>query len=66
MGNNKLLKISLYAIFFGSIYTIFRKYQSCAQLSNVDKTFNQPLYLIESIKNSIFFHICRNVVSRIV
>lgn len=44
MLNNKLLQLTFSAIFFGSIYTIFRKYQSCAQLSDPDKTFNQPLY----------------------
>ena len=44
MINKNLLSLSILAIIFGSIYTIFRKYQSCAQLSDPDKIFNQPLY----------------------
>lgn len=43
MVNFKLIKLSICAIIFGSIYTVFRKYQSCAQLSDPEKTFNQPL-----------------------
>ncbi len=57
MLTTKLLHLSLCAIFFGSIYTIFRKYQSCAQLSDPDKTFNQPLYLLpyHSIQSFLIF-----------
>jgi hypothetical protein len=57
MLTSKLLHLSLCAIFFGSIYTIFRKYQSCAQLSDPDKTFNQPLYIFDydSIQSFLIF-----------
>lgn len=38
-----LLKTALLAVFFGSLYTIFRKYQSIVELSPQDERFNQPL-----------------------
>ena len=41
----KLLKTALLAILFGSLYTIFRKYQSAVDLKEQGKPFNQPLYL---------------------
>lgn len=55
MINTKLMILSISAIIFGSIYTIFRKYQSCAQLSDPDKTFNQPLYTPYNIRIQSFF-----------
>lgn len=61
MPSKKLLQLSLCAIFFGSIYTIFRKYQSCAQLSDPDKTFNQPLYFCYYSKDSVVSYLCRHV-----
>ncbi len=37
INNMKLIKTAILAIIFGSLYTIFRKYQSVAQLSNPEK-----------------------------
>mgnify|MGYP001241876975 FL=1 len=37
-----LLKTALLAVFFGSLYTIFRKYQTIVDLPQAE-TFNQPL-----------------------
>lgn len=40
----KLSVALVLAIVFGSIYTIFRKYQNVAELDSPEKQFNQPLY----------------------
>lgn len=39
-----LLKTALLAIMFGSLYTIFRKYQSIVNISPPNTQFNQPMY----------------------
>ena len=52
----KLLKTALFAIFFGSLYTIFRKYQSAIDLEK-GEPFNQPLYHYQlfSLQSFIIF-----------
>lgn len=32
------------AVVFGSLYTVFRKYQCVVALEGTDKQFNQPMY----------------------
>jgi len=39
-----LLKTALLAVMFGSLYTIFRKYQSIVDISPSNTQFNQPMY----------------------
>lgn len=43
-----LLKTATFAVIFGSLYTIFRKYQSAVDLPRHNIQFNQPMYLSHS------------------
>jgi hypothetical protein len=38
-----LLKTASLTVLFGSLYTIFRKYQSVVDLSESESQFNQPM-----------------------
>jgi hypothetical protein len=38
-----LLKTAVLAVTFGSLYTIFRKYQSVVDLKDEQTQFNQPM-----------------------
>jgi hypothetical protein len=43
-----LLKTASLAILFGSLYTIFRKYQTIVDLPQENTQFNQPMYQVNN------------------
>lgn len=48
------------AVLFGSLYTIFRKYQTIVDLPQAE-TFNQPLYFPSYSQSPKFYHFCGDV-----
>lgn len=55
-----LLKTASLAVLFGSLYTIFRKYQSVVDIPNQESQFNHPMYHFFNIdcKASSYLSVC--------